>query len=92
MNDNIQSSLIEAMKILVDNAINNTHFTTSQVGLVKQVSGFDCTVELLGSDTECKILEHLQTKIRQGDIVIVQDLYNDNTTKYVQSKIGEAIP
>jgi hypothetical protein len=89
MDKNLQDSLLDAIRIIVDEVVKNTPYTSSYIGLVKEVNGFDCVVEIFGSDTECKLLEHLHTQIKVGDIVVVQDLYNDNTQKFIQSKIGE---
>lgn len=88
MNDDVQKSLIEAIGIIVDETIKNTQYTSSQIGLVKSIKGFDCVVEILGSDIECKLAEHLQSFIKVGDIVVVQDLYNDRVKKFIVSKIG----
>ncbi|MCC3687534.1 hypothetical protein [Bacillus cereus] len=90
MEKNLQESLIEAIQIMVDEAVKNTSYTSSHIGVVRQVNGFACMVEIYGSETECKLMEHLQSIIKVGDIVVVQDLYNDNNKKFVQSKIGES--
>ncbi|KEK23934.1 hypothetical protein [Bacillus gaemokensis] len=89
MKKSVQDSLLEAIDIIVGEKLSKTSYTSSHVGKVKKVNGFDCTVEVYGSDTECKLLEHMHTQIKVGDIVVVQDLYNDNTHKFVQCKIGE---
>ncbi|HDR7263660.1 hypothetical protein [Bacillus sp. CH_203] len=90
MNKNVQESLIEAIDIIVGEKLNKTNYTSSHVGKVKKVNGFECVVEIYGSDKDCKLLEHLHTQIKTGDIVVVQDLYNDNTSRFVQCKIGES--
>lgn len=89
MNEDVQKSLIEAIGILVDETIKNTSYTSSHIGLVKAIKGFDCTVEIYGSDTVAKLAEHLHTLIKVGDVVLVQDLYNNNVSKFVVSKVGE---
>lgn len=89
MNEDIQKSLIEAIEILVDETIKNTEYTTSQIGLVKSIKAFDVEVEIFGSITKCKLAEHLHTLIKVGDIVLVQDLYNNNVKKFIVSKLGE---
>lgn len=90
MSNDVQKSLIDAIEILVDAQLKNTEYTSSHIGLVKEVNGFDATVEILGSDTRCKLAEHLHTLIQVNDIVLVQDLYNNNVKKFIVSKIGEA--
>jgi hypothetical protein len=89
MSDDVQKSLIEAIEILLDEAIRNTKYTSSNIGLVKEVNNFECTVEIFGSDTKCRLAEHLHTLIKVGDIVVVQDLYNNNIKKFIVSKVGE---
>lgn len=90
MNSDVQKSLISAIEITVDEQIKNIEYTSSHIGLVKEVKGFTCIVELYGSLTECKLTEHLHTTIKIGDIVLIQDLYNNNVSKYIISKIGES--
>lgn len=90
MSDDIQKSLIDAIKILVDAQLQNTEYTSSHIALVKEVNGFNCVVEIFGSDTQAKLAEHLHTLIKVNDIVLVQDLYNNNVKKFIVSKIGEA--
>jgi hypothetical protein len=89
MSENLQDSLIEAIEIIVDETIRETDYTSSHIGLVKQVNGFDCDVEIFGKLTTCKLVEHLHTLIKEGDIVLVQDLHNNNVKKYIISKIGQ---
>lgn len=91
MNDDLQKSLIEAIEIIVDETIKETQYTSSQIGLVKEVKGFDCKVEILGSETNCKLVEHLHSLIKAGDIVLVQDLYNNNVKKFIVSKVGAVV-
>jgi hypothetical protein len=90
MND-VQKSLIEAIDILVKETIKNTEYTSSYIGKVKSIYGFDCIVEIFGDETQCKLVEHLHTLIKVGDIVLVQDLYNDNVKKFIVSKVGETV-
>ena len=90
MDNSVQNSLIEAIDIIVKQAIENTPYTTSHIGKVTSIDGYDCKVEIYGQETVCKLLEHLKNVIRVGDIVIVQDLYNNKVDKFVQSKIGSA--
>ena len=88
MDKNLQNSLIESIQILVDEAIKNTAYTSSFIGRVTNISGLEATVEIYGVEQTCKLMEHLQNSVSIGDIVVVQDLYNDKTKKFVQSKIG----
>lgn len=90
MNEEMQKSIIDAIGIIVDETIKGTEYTSSHIGLVKEIKGFDCEVEIFGSNTTCKMAEHLHTLIKVGDIVLVQDLYNNNVSKFIVSKIGES--
>ncbi|MED3976184.1 hypothetical protein P4639_22560 [Priestia megaterium] len=89
MNKDLQRSLIETIQILVDEAINKTEYTSSQIGLVKSIKGFECTVEVFGSETTCVMAEHLHGHIKVGDIVVIQDLHNNNINKFIVNKLGE---
>jgi hypothetical protein len=88
----IQESILEAISILVKENINHTPYTSSNIGKVKSVKAFDCVVEIHGNDVECVLMEHLHDWIQVDDIVIVQDLYNDNTKKAVMGKVGTSRP
>lgn len=90
MSTNIQKSLVTAIETIVNQLIKDVDYTSSKVGLVKECTGFDCVVEVAGSDTDCKLAGHLHTHIKEGDIVVIQDLHNDNVKKFIVSKIGEA--
>jgi hypothetical protein len=86
--DDVQKSLIEAIDIIVGETIKKTEYTSSYIGKVKVKNGFDCTVEIFGEDTQCKLVEHLQTSVNVNDIVLVQDLYNSNVNKFIVCKLG----
>jgi hypothetical protein len=89
MSEDVQRSLINAIEIVVGEAVKSTTYTSSYIGLVKEINGFDCTVEIDGSETKCKLVEHLHTLVKINDIVLVQDLYNTNVKRFIVSKIGE---
>lgn len=86
--DDVQKSLIEAIEILVDEEIKKTEFTTSCIGKVKEINGFDCTVEAYGEKMKCKLVEHLHGLIKVNDIVLVQDLQNNEVNKFIVCKVG----
>jgi hypothetical protein len=89
MSAELQRKLIETIEILVDEAIKKTPYTSSNIGKVKSINGFECVVEFLGSETTCTMAEHLHTFIKVGDIVVIQDLYNNNINKFIVNKLGE---
>ncbi len=92
MDKSIQDSLIDAIDILVKERVNSTKYTASNLGLVRSVKGFDCSVEVQGNVLSCVLMEHLHDWVQVDDIVIVQDLYNDNTKKAVIGKVGTSRP
>lgn len=92
MDKNIQNSLLEAIDILVKQQVNDTKYTSSNYGKVLAVKGFDCVVEMQGNELKCVLMEHLHDWIQVDDIVIIQDLYNDNTKKAVIGKVGTSRP
>jgi hypothetical protein len=86
--DDVQKSLLDAIEILVNETIKKTEYTSSYIGKVKEVNGFDCTVIIYENEVQCKLVEHLHTLIKVGDIVVVQDLYNNSVSKFIVSKVG----
>ena len=88
MDTDVQNSILNAIDIMVKQGVSNIKLTSSTVGLVKKVSGFECVVEIANSEYKCVLMEHLHDWIDVDDIVIIQDLYNDNTKKAVIGKIG----
>jgi len=88
MDKAVQDSLLEAINIIVSDSIKKTKYTSSSIGKVKSVALPDCVVSLVNNDVTCVLPEHLHDWIQKGDIVIIQDLYNDNTKKAVVGKVG----
>lgn len=92
MDKNVQDSILQAINILVKENINQAKYTSSDMGIVKSVKGFECVVEVQGNDLTCVLMEHLHDWIQVDDIVIIQDLYNNNTKKAVIGKVGTSRP
>lgn len=92
MDKSLQNSLLEAIDIMVSDSIQRTKYTSSVIGKVKAVNLPDCTVVLPDNEITCVLPEHLHDWIQKDDIVIVQDLYNDNTKKAVVGKVGSTRP
>ena len=92
MDKSLQDSLLEAINIMVTDSIKRTKYTSSSIGKVKQVKLPDCVVTLANNEVTCVLPEHLHDWIQKDDIVIVQDLYNDNTKKAVVGKVGSSRP
>lgn len=92
MEQDIQKSILDAINILVKDKVDKAKYTSSNLGIVKSVKGFDCVVDVQGNELSCVLMEHLHDWIQVDDIVIVQDLYNDNTKKAVIGKIGTSRP
>lgn len=87
--DDVQKSIIDAIEILVNETIKKTEYTSSVIGKVKSINGFDCVVEIYGDKVQCKLVEHLHTLIKVNDIVLVQDLQNNAVNKFIVCKVGE---
>ncbi|MFJ8247276.1 hypothetical protein [Peribacillus asahii] len=92
MDKNLQDSLLEAIDIMISDSIKKTKYTSSSIGKVKRVSLPDCVVTLPDNEITCLLPEHLHDWIQKDDLVIVQDLYNDNTKKAVVGKVGSTRP
>ncbi|MEX3625173.1 hypothetical protein [Viridibacillus arvi] len=92
MDKSIQDSLLEAIDIMVSDSVKKTKYTSSTIGKVKSITLPDCIVSLPDNEITCVIPEHLHDWIQKDDIVIVQDLYNDNTKKAVVGKVGSSRP
>jgi len=88
MNADIQKSLIEAINIVAGERLKNVNFTKSFTGIVREVNGLTCIVEILDSNTECIIPHNLSSFIGKDDIVIVQDIQNTNRQRIVQGVIS----
>lgn len=87
MND-YQESIVQAIETIVQQMIDDTSYTSSSVGVVTDIQGLDCKVKIFEKDVSCTLLEHMVGKVYVGDVVVVQDLYNDGQSKYVQSKLA----
>ncbi|MCY9056047.1 hypothetical protein ACP8H2_09235 [Bacillus subtilis] len=92
MDKTIQDSLLEAIDIMVSENTKKIKYTSSTVGKVKVVNLPNCTVTLPDNEITCLLPEHLHDWVQKDDIVVVQDLYNDNTKKVVVGKIGSSRP
>ncbi len=87
MSKDIQDKLISAIEVVVDGMIKNVDYTTSNIGVVKKVDVFDCVVEISGGEYECKLPRHLHTYVKEKDIVVVQDLHNNNSKRFIIAKL-----
>lgn len=92
MDKNLQDSLLDAIDILVKERVNSTNYTSSNIGKVLSVKGFECTVDIQDNELQCVLMEHLHDWVHEDDIVIVQDLYNDRKKKAVIGKVGTSRP
>jgi len=92
MDTTVQDSLLQAIDIMVSDSLKKATFTSSSVGKVTSVTLPNCTVALTNNEITCILPEHLHDWVQKDDIVIVQDLYNDNTKKVVVGKTGSTRP
>ena len=86
--DSIQNSLLQAIDTVVAQRLSNAEKTVSRIGIVKKVLGFDAEVDIQGELSTCTLPEHLHDWIDVDDIVVVQDLYGNNSNKVITGKTG----
>ena len=86
---NYQESLVNAISIIVDEMINGTEYTKSYIGVVESIKGLESVVRISQASHKCLVMEHLSSQIAVGDIVVVQDLFNDGNNKYIQNIISK---
>lgn len=86
--DSIQNSLLKAIDTIVEQRVLNSEKTVSRIGIVKTVLGFDAQVDIQGELSTCVLPEHLHSWIDVDDIVVVQDLYGNNSNKVITGKTG----
>lgn len=85
---NYEQSIIQAIETIVQQMINDTSYTSSSIGVVTEIAGLDCKVKIFDKDEKCLLLEHMVGQVNVGDVVVVQDLYNDGKSKFIQSKLA----
>lgn len=86
----MQKILIDSIENVVQANIKKINTTNSTIGIVKEIPlGYDTVVEINEERFECLMPEHMHSWIQKGDIVIVQDLYNDGRKLVVTGKVGE---
>lgn len=79
----MQNNLIDAIKAIVSSEVNNARSTQSLTGtVVADPAGYKCIVNIMGTERECTLPEHLHDWIGKDDIVVVQDIYG-NGSEYV---------
>ena len=86
----LQSSLIETIKLVAGERLKNVNFTKSYTGIAKSVDleNLIAVVEIGGTESECIIPYNLRNYIWTDDIVIVQDIANNNRQKIVQGTVA----
>lgn len=86
---NAQKAFVDSVNTLIDKKIKSNNTTTSKIGIVQGVpSGFSVDVKVGENSYLCSIPEHLHTWIFEGDIVTIQDLYNNGQNRVIVSKQG----
>lgn len=88
MSESIQNSLLRAIDTIVEQRVESSEKTISKIGIVRSVKGFDAEVEIQGALSTCVLPEHLHDWIDVDDIVVVQDLYGNNSNKVITGKTG----
>src|SRR5690606_8081597 len=84
--DEIQKSIIDAIKIQVNEKIKDLQFDKTCYGKVVAIRDDICDVEIRGEITQCKIRNGLQ--MSENDIVLVRLINNDFSNKFVDAKLG----
>lgn len=82
----IQRSIIDAIKAQVNEKIKNLQFDKTCYGKVVTIRDNICDVEINGEITQCKIRNGLQINV--NDIVLVRLINNDFSNKFVDAKLG----
>ena len=86
---NAQKAFVDSVNTLIDKKIKSNNTTTSKIGIVQGVpSGFSVDVKVGENSYLCSIPEHLHTWIFEGDVVTIQDLYNNGQNRVIVSKQG----
>ena len=86
----IQKKIVDSISVAVESKLSNFNTTNSTIGVVKETpTNFTCKVELNGEYIDCLLPEHLHSWIEKGDIVIIQDLYNNGQKRIVVGKTGQ---
>ena len=84
-----QKAFVDSVNTLIDKKIKSNNTTTSKIGIVQGVpSGFSVDVKVGENSYLCSIPEHLHTWIFEGDVVTIQDLYNNGQNRVIVSKQG----
>lgn len=84
-----QKQLFDAVNILIDNQLTKENTTNTRIGLMltDPVDG-QTQVMLSGVQTTCLVSENMLYWVQKGDVVSIQDLYNDGKNLYVVGKMG----
>lgn len=86
---NAQKAFVDSVNTLIDKKIKSNNTTTSKIGIVQGIpSGFSVDVKVGENSYLCSIPEHLHTWIFEGDVVTIQDLYNNGQNRVIVSKQG----
>ena len=84
-----QKAFVDSVNTLIDKKIKSNNTTTSKIGIVQGIpSGFSVDVKVGENSYLCSIPEHLHTWIFEGDVVTIQDLYNNGQNRVIVSKQG----
>lgn len=84
--DEIQKSIIDAIKIQINEKIKDLQFDKTCYGKVVAIRDDTCDVEINGEITQCKIRNGLQINV--NDIVLVRLINNDFSNKFADAKLG----
>lgn len=84
----IQKQILEAVKNVVRN-LPTDNGPKNSVGIVVQdPDGFKCIVNINGTEKTCILPEHLHTWVSKDDIVIVEDIYGNESELIIKGSSG----
>lgn len=84
-----QRSLIEGIEAVVDKRMSRINTPEIKVGVVVQdPAGFECIVDVQGTEMKCTLPEHLHDWVSKDDIVYVTDTRGNGADLVVTGSSG----
>lgn len=86
-----QKQLLDAMHAVAQQEVSRASAPKIEVGTVVQdPAGYDCIVNIQGTEKKCILPEHLHDWIGDGDIVFVTDVQGNGANLVVTGSSGTA--
>lgn len=87
MNNDIQKSIVDSIKIIGKTELDKIGYTITRTGRVEKVEQEEYTVNIMESSFTCHALLHLQGMLKVGDVVMIQFPSNDSSNKTIINKV-----